>query len=489
MLNNKDFEAIVGKGSVTNDTEVLGEFSRDHSYEIPRTPALVVRPENTEQIRSIVKLANKKNYPLVPVSSGPPRFRGDSVPAVDKAVALDLSGMKEIMWVNRRNRVALVQPGVTFRELETELESQGLRCMIPLLPRSTKSIVGSFMEREPTTMPKYSWDLGDPIASSEMILGDGYLTRTGGAAGPAGTLEAQRKVGGAHKLPFSPMFMDVKRIAQGSQGSFAICTWMALRCELLPEHERVYFAGADRPDKLIEAAYRFIYLRLTDEMYILNSLNFACMLESDPLKIEELRRRLPYWILVLSIGGYGELARDQFECKEGDLIDEASELGVELKEELGGINESEYRDRVVRKVSGEPYWKLRYKGDAREIFFLTSLSRVPEFCEAARSTAEDYGFDPANLGVYVQQVIQGTACHLEFDLYAPTEETAAMQAFYTGLSKKFFEMGGYYSRPYGVWADLVYPHAETFVKYARGLKRIFDPNTVMNPEKLCFKEM
>ncbi|MBN1289274.1 MAG: FAD-binding oxidoreductase [Actinobacteria bacterium] len=488
MWSKGDFEAIVGPGSVVDDAEVRKSYSEDHSYSPPKVPALVVRPKTPEHIRSVIRLANKERVPLVPVSSGPPRFRGDSVPSVEGAVVLDMSGMKEIMWVNRRNRVALVQPGVTFAELERELEKEGLRCMIPLLPRSTKSIVGAFMEREPFTVPKYAWDMADPIASSEMILGDGFITRTGGAAGPKRTLEGQREVGGAQKLPFSPMFMDIRRMVQGTQGSYAVCSWMALRCELLPEYEKVYFVAADKPDKLIDASYRFMYLRLTDEMYILDGLNMACMMGKDAGEIEGLRKKLPPWIMVLSVGGYGELPKEQFEYKNADLADEAEKLGIKLQMEAGGVTESEYRDKVIRKVSGEPYWKLRLKGDARELFFLTSLSRAPEFIETAVKTAESTGFDPAAIGVYMQMVIQGTACHLEFDLFGKQGDPV-MEKFYSELSGKVFEMGGYYSRPYGEWADLVYPEAETFVKCARGLKEIFDPESILNPEKLCFKEM
>ncbi len=489
MVNKNDFIDILGTQSVSDDSEILEGFSKDHSFVPPKKPALVVAPKTPDEIIDLVKMANRKSAKLVPISSGSPRFRGDSVPGVDDAVIVDLSNMKKIMWINRRNRVALVEPGVTFDELSRELDKQGLRCMMPLLPRSNKSIVGAFMEREPFTTPKYAWDLGDPIASSELILGDGYKMRTGGAAGPAPTLEDQRKIGGAHKLPLSPSSMDLRRIAQGSQGSFAICSWLALRCELLPEHEKVYFAGSDDLESLINASYRFMYLRLTDEQYILNSLNFACLLEKEPDKIEALRKKLPQWILVLSIGGYGELAKDQFDYKDGDILDEAKELSIELQTEIGGIDESQYRKTIVRKVSDDPYWKMRKRGDCREIFFLSSLSKAPEFVKAAQEIADKNGFNSADMGAYFQMVIQGTTCHMEFDIYTSPEDTGKIETFYLDLSKKIFEMGGYFSRPYGAWADLIYPHSDTFVKYARGLKRIFDPNLIMNPEKLCFKEM
>ncbi len=489
MKAKSDLKKMLGSRYVIDDPEILDKYAHDNSYVASRKPSLLVQPKNANEIMKIVKLAGEKQFKLVPVSSGPPRFRGDTIPAVDNAVIVDMSRMNEVMWVNRRNRVALVEPGVTFDQLEKYLEEAGMRCMFPLLPRSNKSIVGAFMEREPFTIPKYAWDLGDPIASSELILGDGYCMRTGGGAGPGKTLEAQRQVGGAQKFPLSPLSMDVRRIAQGSQGSYAICTWLSLRCELLPEHEKVFFAGSEDIEKLIEASYRFMYLRLMDEKYILNSLNFACLLEKDPSKIAELQKNLPSWILVTSIGGYGELPAEQFEYKTADAHEEAKELGIQLVDEIGGIKEEDYRKKVLRKTSEKPYWKTRLKGDCREIFFITSLSQTPEFINVARETAISNGFDPSQIGVYLQMVLQGSACHCEFDLYTGPDEAPSMEGFYNELSKKIFEMGGYYSRPYGMWADLVYPHSETFVKYARGLKEIFDPHNVMNPGKLCFKEI
>ena len=66
------------------------------------------------------------------------------------------------------------------------------------------------------------------------------------------------------------------------------------------------------------------------------------------------------------------------------------------------------------------------------------------------------------------------------------ENTERHKAFYVKLSKTIHEMGGYFSRPYDVWSDIVYPDCPTFVKYAQGLKKIFDPGLIMNPGKICF---
>ena len=101
------------------------------------------------------------------------------------------------------------------------------------------------------------------------------------------------------------------------------------------------------------------------------------------------------------------------------------------------------------------------------------------------------GLDPESVGVYIQMVIQGKACHCEFDLYSTPEDAAGLEGPYLEMSKELFGMGAYFSRPYGALSDIVYGHDgyTTFVKYARGLKDIFDPNQVLNPGKLCFKGM
>ncbi|WP_028315100.1 FAD-binding oxidoreductase [Desulfatibacillum aliphaticivorans] len=479
---------IVGKNRVSGDPGELDAFSLDHSYVGKKAPALIVRPENPDEVQDIVKLANEMDLSLVPVSSGAPRFRGDSVPSVDGAVIVDLSQMNKIMWINRRNRVALVEPGVTFGELQAELDKHGLRAMFPLAPKSSKSVIGAYMEREPFTVPRYAWDLGDPVAGAEFVLGDGNTMRTGGAAGPAATLEAQRATGGAQKLPMSPISMDFRRIAQGSSGSFGVCNWISLRCELLPEHEQVFFGEADSPAPLMEAARRFLNLRLADDLYVVNRLTFASLLKTEADKIEALKEKLPPYVLVASVAGFGDLAKDQFNYKAADLKDEAKKLELPLSSRIGGVTGAAYLSQVVRKCSAEPYWKLRAQGDCRELFFLAPPNKAAGYVEQALALAQKGGFNPDDVGVYLQMAVHGAVCHCGLDYFVSPEKAEALKPLFMETSKALFENGAYFSRPYGPWSGLVYPRYETFVKYANKLKAVFDPKGVMNPGKLCFKE-
>jgi FAD/FMN-containing dehydrogenase len=183
MIKEERLAKIVGAGNVSREPLVLEKYATDMSFVNKVRPVCVIKPKNAGDIQKIVNLANKTQTPLVPVSSGGPHFRGDTVPGTGGAIIVDLSKMKKIIRVDRAHRVAMVEPGVTFGELIPAVEKAGLRLNMPLLPRKSKAVVGSMLEREPVVMPKYHWDISDPLACVEVVFGNGEIFRTGQAAG------------------------------------------------------------------------------------------------------------------------------------------------------------------------------------------------------------------------------------------------------------------------------------------------------------------
>jgi FAD/FMN-containing dehydrogenase len=160
MIHKAKLAKIVGSANVIDDQSALADYSADMSFVQPIRPAQVVKPKNSAEILEIVALAKETLTPLVPVSSGAPHFRGDTVPGSGGSIVVDLSQMKKIIHIDRQNRVAMFEPGVTFAELEKAVGQEGLRLNMPLLPRRTKSIVGSLLEREPVLMPGYCGSIG-----------------------------------------------------------------------------------------------------------------------------------------------------------------------------------------------------------------------------------------------------------------------------------------------------------------------------------------
>ena len=125
-MAENEMTKIVGDKNVLDNEDVLEEYSRDMSF-VPRVrPRCIVKPKGAEEVQSLVKWANEALTPLVPVSSGGPHFRGDTVPSTGGAVIVDLSEMKQVLRVDRRNRIAMIEPGVTFSGLIPTLEKEVL---------------------------------------------------------------------------------------------------------------------------------------------------------------------------------------------------------------------------------------------------------------------------------------------------------------------------------------------------------------------------
>ena len=99
-------------------------------------PRLLIKAEYMEQVQKLVAWANATKTPLVPVSSGAPHFYGDTVPSELGAIILSLRHMNKIIRIDRRNRIAIIEPGVTYEQLQPELAKHGLRVTMPLLPRA-----------------------------------------------------------------------------------------------------------------------------------------------------------------------------------------------------------------------------------------------------------------------------------------------------------------------------------------------------------------
>ena len=488
MIEEEKLGKIVGAGNVHHEPATLEEYSKDASFVHPVKPECVVRSRNASDVEEIVKLANETLTPLVPVSSGPPHFRGDTVPSIGGAVIVDLSGMKKIIRVDRLNRVAMCEPGVTFGELIPAVEKEGLRLNMPLLPRKSKSVVGSMLEREPVIMPKYHWDIADPLCCVEVIFGTGDMFRTGAAAGP-GTIEEQWAARGSQKEAAGPSQASWYRVIQGAQGTMGIVTWASLRCELLPKLEEPFLVGSSQIDKLFELIHWLVRLSLVNECLVLNNTNLAAIMAkkwSDDY--QGLKDTLPPWVLFFNIAGYDYMPEKRVSYQIKDMMDITQRLGVELVKAIGKVSATEIL-KVVRQPSAEPYWKLRYKGACHDIFFLTTYDKLSGLIRVMYDAADAAGYPSSDIGVYLQPIVQGTSCHCEFNLFYNPEnqrESDRVREFSAGVIKNLMAKGAYFSRPYGKSTSMVINRDAATAAALRKVKMILDPNNVMNPGKLCF---
>jgi FAD/FMN-containing dehydrogenase len=488
MIEKEKLVKILGADNVSYKQATLDEYSRDMSFVNTVRPVCVAKPKNADDIQKIVNLANETLTPLVPVSSGPPHFRGDTVPGTGGAVVVDLSGMKKVVRVDRARRVAMVEPGVTFGELILKVEKEGIRLNMPLLPRKSKSVVGSMLEREPVIMPKYQWDISDPLACVEVIFGSGDEFRTGQAAGP-GTVEEQWTIGGVQKAPYGPGIASWHRIIQGAQGTMGIVTWASLRCEILPSLEEPFVVGSSDLDKLLELNHWLVRLRMVNECFILNSTSLAAIFaKKQPRDYQSLKDALPPWTLFYVVVGYEYFPEERISSHVSGITDITKRLGIEAVKAAGGISANEIL-KVARRPSDEPYWKLRHKGACQDIFFLTINDKLEGQIGVMNDLAEKAGYPVSDMGVYLQPIVQGTGCHCEFNLFYDPEnksEADRVRELSATAISDLMSRGAFFSRPYGESAGMILNRDAATVAVFNKLKKMFDPNHIMNPGKVCF---
>jgi hypothetical protein len=88
---------------------------------------------------------------------------------------------------------------------------------MPLLPRASKSVIGSMLEREPVITPAHHWDSTDLLLCAGVVFGTGDKFRTGEASGPD-TVEEQWEIGRVQMNPFGHSHVDFQRLIMGAHG-------------------------------------------------------------------------------------------------------------------------------------------------------------------------------------------------------------------------------------------------------------------------------
>jgi len=479
---------IVGAENVLDDPKVLATWSQDESFVASRKPWFVVRPQTVDEIQALVRWANETRTPLVPVSSGAPHFHGDTVPSVPEAVIVDLSRMKRILKVDRRNRMVYVEPGVTFAELAPVLAKEGLRISSPLKPRPNKSVVASLLERNPTLIPRLNFSLPEPLRALGVVWGTGDLAFTGDAGSGPLSLEAQWQRNLAQIDPKGPNATDLMRLMTGAQGTMGIAAWGSVRCELLPAARSYFFIPSEKLEDLVEFCHKLERVRLGDEVFVLNSALAAQLFVQEGSPMKALQEGLPQWCVVVGLSGAAFYPEERVQVQEKDLKELAQKYSLSVLPALPGVAHAQVT-QALYGCSPEAYWKLAYKGGNQEIFFLTTLDRAPAFVKTVEAIANDLKFPTTDLGVYIQPQHQGVSQHVEFNLpYNPAceKEVAKIKAIFEKASEALLSQGAYFSRPYGAWAAPVYNRDATARQVLKVVKDILDPNGVLNPGKLCF---
>ncbi|MBA7537842.1 hypothetical protein ES705_30112 [subsurface metagenome] len=120
----KEIEIAVGTEYISDKDFMKAAYSRNVDPAFPdRWADIIVRPETTEEVSNIVKIANKYKIPIVPRGGGADLVGGATI---EGGILIDLTRMNKIIEINEKDFYCEVECGVTWGALLSELYKKDL---------------------------------------------------------------------------------------------------------------------------------------------------------------------------------------------------------------------------------------------------------------------------------------------------------------------------------------------------------------------------
>ncbi len=205
-------QPVLGDRIVTS-AAVREHHSRDTSRLAPSMPDAVAFPKTEEEVQAIVRACAEHGVPVVPFGAGS-SMEGHIIP-VRGGISVDTREMNAILEIVPEDLVAVVQPGVTRKQLNVELRDTGL--MFSVDPGADASIGGMASTRgSGTTAVRYG-TMRENVMALRVVTPDGTAIKTGSRARKSST------------------GYDLTHLFVGAEGTLGVITELTVRLHPQPE--------------------------------------------------------------------------------------------------------------------------------------------------------------------------------------------------------------------------------------------------------------
>ena len=201
-----ELKALLGE-RVSTSAAVREHHGKDESYFPYALPDAVVFVKSTEEVRDVVNICRRHRVPMIPYGVGT-SLEGHIL-AVQGGVTIDLSQMNQVLAVHEEDLDAVVQAGVTRKQLNEYIKHTGL--FFPIDPGADATLGGMTATRASGTNAVRYGTMRENVLSLKVVLADGRIIQT------------------ARRAKKSSAGYDLTRLFVGSEGTLGIITEVTVK--------------------------------------------------------------------------------------------------------------------------------------------------------------------------------------------------------------------------------------------------------------------
>lgn len=329
--------SILGEEGVVLDVAQVEALTRT-CIPYRKVPSAVVFPRTAEQVRDVILAAREFDVPVWPVSTGRNWGYGEKAACYADGITMVLERMTRILHVDEELAYAVIEPGVTYQQLNDHLKRTGSRLWADTAGSTPQaSVIGNALDKGRGLTP-YADHFGH-LCGMDVVLPDGRTLETGG--GPAGNNTVRH----TYKWGVGP-YLD------GLFGQSNLGVVVKAGIWLMPAPEKFdfaafeYTASADKLPAFLDDLRGLVQAgAIRAHPHLANDFAMMCILSQYPHELLDGRRHLSEQAAAIWRKRFG-VASWTFGC------------GL-----YGSREEVRYQKRMIKRVLGK-YGLIRFVGAA-----------------------------------------------------------------------------------------------------------------------------
>ncbi|CAL7889942.1 2-hydroxy-acid oxidase [Fusobacterium necrophorum subsp. funduliforme] len=460
----EEFRKIV-PGKVYVGEEINQDFFHD---EMPiygqGQPEVVIDATTTEDIAAIVKLCYEHNIPVIPRGAGT-GLTGAAV-ALHGGVMLNMTKMNKILEYDYENFVVRVEPGVLLNDLAEDTQKQGL--LYPPDPGEKFATIGGNVSTNAGGMRAVKYGCTrDYVRAMTVVLPTGEIVKLGATVSKTST------------------GYSLLNLMVGSEGTLGIITELTLKLIPAPKETISLIIPYENLEDCIATVPKFFMNHLQPQA--LEFMEKEIVLASERYIGKSV---FPKELEGTEIGAYLLVT---FDGDSMEALEEITERAAEVVLEAGALDVL-VADTPAKKKDA---WAARgsfleaIEAETKlldECDVVVPVNQIAPYLNYVNSVGEKYDFAVKSFGHAGDGNLHIYACSNDLD-----EETFKKQVeeFMQDIYRKAAELGGQISGEHGIGfgkMEFLYEFAgDVNMRLMKGIKEVFDPKMILNPNKICYK--